>query len=351
MVTIQSMGSGYYNYYHDKQRYETQDGKACEVWYNRDLSKEEIQGANAGEWNRESENADLFRKLASSYADIAVQNRAKYQTVNELYSGVYWKYFDKDSAYSSYSQEEKWAMFNNEMTMTRWGVIRSDHVSSISDLLKDPHLDGEVTTNKSTDTREFNSRMLSAQIGNVFKNNGIDLSLLGNSSFRFSVNGMTNKLTVSLRSGNAGSTVDADLLKKMTEALNSNNNAKNLFYNLLYDGAKQGTSPKDQLAKWGLWNNFQSVTGEDIRTYRQMADGFVNKNGEKARDIFKEALKTTTTVPSQFKGVAYDYFIEQEKKAMQYDIADTADLTLSMTYQNATAILTPSSGSQFEAFA
>lgn len=350
MVTIQSMGSGYYNYYHDKHRYETEDGKTIEAWYNRDLSKEEIASTNSGEWNRESQNADLFRKLESTYADIAVQNRAKYQTVNELYSGVYWKYFDKDSAYSGYSDEEKWAMFNNEMTMTRWGEIKSDHVS-LPDLLKDPHLNGEVTTNKSTNTREFNSKMLSAQIGNVFKNHGIDLSQLGNSSFRFSVNGMTNKLTVSLLSGNAGSAIDADLLKKMTEALNSNNNAQNLFYNLLYDGAKQGTTPKDQRAKWSLWNNFQSVTGEDIRTYRQTADGFVNKNGEKARDIFKETLKTSTAVPSQFKEAAYDYFVEQEKKAMQYDIADTADLTLSMTYQNATAILTPSSGYQFEAFA
>ncbi|WP_029546017.1 DUF4885 family protein [Selenomonas sp. AB3002] len=350
MVTIQSMGSGYYNYYHDKHRYETPDGKASEVWYHRDLSKEEIASTNSGEWNRESKNADLFRKLESTYADIAVRNRAKYQTVDELYSGVYWKYFDKDSSYSGYSHEEKMAMFNNEMSMTRWGTIRTEH-TDIPTLLKDPHLNGEVTTNKSTDTREFNSRMLSAQIGNVFKNNGIDLSLLGNSSFRFSVNGMTNMLTVSLLSGNTGSTADANLLKKMTEALNSNNNAQKLFYNLLYDGTKQGTTPKDQLAKWGLWNNFQSVTGEDIRTYQQTADGFVNKNGEKARDIFKEGLKTTTTVPAQFKGAAYDYFLEQEKKAMQYDIASTADLTFSMIYQNATAILSPSSDSQFEAFA
>ena len=42
MMTMSIVGNGYYNYYHDKSRPETMDGKVKTVWYDRDLSSEEI---------------------------------------------------------------------------------------------------------------------------------------------------------------------------------------------------------------------------------------------------------------------------------------------------------------------
>ena len=300
--------------------------------------------------HRDSENADLFRKLDAAYADIAAQNRAKYSTAEELETAIYWKYFSKDSAYAGYSREEKNAMYHNEVNMTEFGYIASSRIN-IPDLLKDPHLQCEVTANSyaATHSRAFNEDTLSAQIGNVFQKYGLNPSLFGNSSFRFSVDGMTKRLFVSLLSADEESSVNADLLKQMTAALNSENNAENLFYNLLYDGTKQGTHAQVQLAKWSLWSNFQRVTGEDIRSFTQTADGFVKKSGETARDIFKEALKTTPHVPNGFKGAAYDYFLAQEANALQYNMAATPDLTLALSYQNGKVSLTVPTSSHFEA--
>ena len=53
MESISSVGRGYYNYYHDKSRYETPDGKAKTAWYDRDLTTEEIGKNNAGVLNKD----------------------------------------------------------------------------------------------------------------------------------------------------------------------------------------------------------------------------------------------------------------------------------------------------------
>ena len=58
MTTLSTVGNGYYNYYHDKSRPETMDGKAKAVWYDRDLTSEEIGKDNASIWNKDSEGAD-----------------------------------------------------------------------------------------------------------------------------------------------------------------------------------------------------------------------------------------------------------------------------------------------------
>lgn len=338
MPTIGSVGNGYYNYYHKKGRLETEGGKAKEVWYNRDLSSEEICSNNKNVPNRESQYADLYRKLADAYADIAVSNRARYKTADELETAIYAKYFSRDSAYSSYSDTEKRAMYANELNMTEYGCIRSERIN-IPDMLKDPHLNGEVTANSPTNTSAFNEKMLGAQIGNVLQNNGIDVSLFGGAEFMFAINGMTKKVSVSLLGTDSKSALDANMMKQITDALNTGDNGRNLFYNLLYDVSRQSTLPKDQLAKWSLWSNFDKITGLDIRDFTQTEDGFVAKNGQSARDIFKEALKTTKHVPAEFKGMAYDYFCEQEKTALQYNMRATPDMTLAMRYQNGQAIL------------
>lgn len=334
MKTINSIGSGYYNYYHQSNKYETKDGKAKEVWYRKDLSKEEIGNNNSGVMNRESENADMYRKLEDAYANVSVANRSRYKTTQELETAVYAKYFDIDSKYLSYSKDERWAMYANEVHMTEFGCIGGS--VPMFKLLKDPHLNGEVTKNtyESSHSREFNEKMLSQQISNVFNNNGIDISLLGNTKFRFAVNGFTNKLMIAPLSIDKNSSINAEIVKKMTEALNSNDNAKNLFYNLLYDGNRNKLIDKAQLSKWSIYSNFKQVTGLDIRNFNQSANGFVDNDGNLAKNLFKEALQTTSKVPKEFKNAAYDYFIQQENEVNKYNFSSTPELTLSLEYQN-----------------
>ena len=327
MESISSVGRGYYNYYHDKSRYETPDGKAKTAWYDRDLTTEEIGKNNAGVLNKDYQCADLCRKLADAYQSIAESNRAKYSTAQEVKDAV-WAKYTATGEYSAYSHEERAAMARNEIHMTLFGTIDNWN--------NDPHLKGTVSKNthngsNETESRAFNIKTLGTQFMNLWNNNGIDTSKINGSSFLFCINGMNLQATITLLNGEKQ---DSGLLDLMTKALNSNGNASNLFYNLLYDANKQGILPHDSPAKWKLYSNFKEITGLDITTFKQTEKGFVDNNGVTAKEIFKESLKSTTKVPAEFKGAAYEYFEQQEKEAMKYDISKVPDLNLSMEYRN-----------------
>ena len=173
----------------------------------------------------------------------------------------------------------------------------------------------------------------------------VSSSLMGGKSFQFSVNGFTGQLSVSLLNGDSDSEENVSLLEQMTSALNSNNNSKNLFYNLLYNSSKQGKIANDQLSKWKVYSEFKNITGQDIRLFKQKENGFVNEKGESASDIYRETLKTSKKVPAEFKGAAFDYFSELEKDAMKYDMSKVADLTLSLEYSNEPVKLDGDTGS------
>ena len=328
METVESVGRGWYNYYHQKSRVETKDGKAEENWYDRDLSKEEVNASNSHTLNRESYGADLCRKLHETYAGVAAANRARYSNVKDMRSAVCAKYM-LGSEYQQYSREERSAMASNEIQMTEFGSLSLGQA-----VYNDPHLSGQVSTTRS-DTPEFNAKMLSKQIGNVFQKNGIDLSSLGGARFQFTVNGMTNRLGVSLVSGNA----DSSLLLKMTKALNRGKNSENLFFNLLYEGSRKGTHDAAKLAKWSLWKDFSDMTGRDIRDAEQTKTGFLFEDGQDARDIYKKALQDSTSVPAEYKGAAYENFEKHVENALQYDMSQTPDLELSMSFEAGQAIL------------
>jgi hypothetical protein len=345
MPTIQNAGSGYYNYYHVKGRVETKTNQAKTPWYDRDLSKEEISNNNST-LNRESEGADICRKIADQYRDVAEANRRKYNNVTDLTNAVYAKYHGQE--YRGYSLDECHAMARNELNMTMYGVV------NLYDASHDPHASGKASkniagSNEAAD-RTFNLKTLGMQIANVFRHNGINMSLFGDAKFAFSVNGMTKQLTVSLLQNNSNNSISGDLLEEMTEALNTGKNAGNLFHNMLHDASRQKLLKEDEKAKYLLYSSFREQTGLDIRDFRQTTNGFVNSNGENALDIYKEGVRNSSLRP-EFKGLAYDYFKTLEINARQFDLANTADLTLSLTYQSGTVTMPSANPGSFEAFA
>lgn len=329
METVSTVGKGYYNYYNQSDRYSTTDGKALNAWYDLDLSKEEINSNNSGIKNRDSAGADVCRSVAEKFQGIAASNRSKYSSVDEMKNAVWAKYSLGDQ-YKHLSKEQKTALARTEIEMTMYGTVHEGDADIIAGIK------GDIKKKKLGDSEEgkrtFNVQMLGKQIGNVFQNNGINQSLFGNRQFRFSVNGMTNKVSVELL--NDSDDKDRTLLDEMEKALNTKDNAKQLFFNLLYDSNKKGVLAKDQLAKWKLFNDFQNITGLDIRDFKQTEDGFIDKDGKSARDIYKDSLATTKKVPAEFKGDAYDYFVQLEQDAMKYDINEVKDLELSLEYQN-----------------
>lgn len=330
MVQIASVGKGYYNYYGVSNRTKTEEGKVNEVWYYKDLSKEEINrnNSNSGCSNRESQGADICRNVAEQLEGIAIANRSKYSDPEVMKREVFAKYHNSDK-YKNFTFEQKIALARAEIDMTMFGTVGLSEARTIAEI------NGKKTQNTISiadqEDREFNKKMLGQQICNVLSNNDISISLLGNSSYTFSVKGMTNELSISLN-GDDSKSSDLELLKKMTDALNSNDNAKKLFSNILYDQSKRGLISSNQLTKWKLFSDFKNITSLDIRDFKQTEEGFVDFEGKNAKDIYKDALENTTKVPSEFKGVAYDYFAQLADEAMKYNLSKVKDLTLSLDF-------------------
>lgn len=327
MESISTVGSGYYNYYHDKNRYETPDGKAKTAWYDRDLTKEEIGKDNAGVLNKDYQCADLCRKLADAYRGVAESNRAKYSTAQEAKDAI-WAKYSSSGEYSAYSHDERAAMARNEIHMTLFGTIDTWN--------NDPHLNGAVSKNThngsdEAENRSFNIKMLGAQFLNLWNNNGISTSQISGCGFLFSVDSMSLQASISLL---YGKDQDQGLIDSMIKALNSKDNARNLFYNLLYDANKQGILPKNSLAKWKLYSDFKEVTGLDITTFKQTENGFIDNDGQNAVDIYDEAIRKRNTMPAEHKAAAKEYFQGLVNEAMKYNISEVPDLVLSMEYRN-----------------
>jgi len=162
---------------------------------------------------------------------VAEANRAKYSTAQEAKDAI-WAKYTSTREYSAYSLEEREAMARNEVEMTLFGIIDTWN--------NDPHLKGTVSKNtldstNEAESRSFNVKTLGAQFLNLWKNNGIDASQMNGSGFLFSVNGMNGQASVYLMDGRKQ---DASFLDLLTKALNTKDNASNLFSNLLYDAMK-----------------------------------------------------------------------------------------------------------------
>lgn len=331
MESINTVGKGYYNYYHTKCKRESKEpGKADTPLYDLDLSTKEIQ-TNTG-MNRESPSAAFYRKLADKFYNITEANRNKYKTAEEATNAI-WAKYSIMGPYKNYSSEECSTLAMTEINMTLYGISSGANNFILAELMGEDFTKNTPEANEES-KRIFNINMLGKQIGNVWQNNGINSMLMGNSRFRFSVNGMTKKIEVTLIEENDNKKADKNLIEAMTKALNTGDNGRKLFYNLLYDASKQGLLPSDQRAKYLLSSEFYNITGLNISDFKQTDKGFVNDKGENAVDIYKEVLNSSTKVSEEFKGVSLGYFKHLVEDAMRYNISEVADLTLSLDYQN-----------------
>ena len=346
-TTVASQGPGYYNYYHVSGRSEVDTAR--QMPYERDLRSEEICPNNAGvaTISNEGLNSDLFSKLDDIYEHMGTVNRARYATFEELQTALSEKYhpygnwsqsqWAQTSPYAKYSQDERKAMYAHELAASAFGSANATGGIASIDIptaLKDPRLNGMKSENAlsaDSDLRGYNASVLGSQFANVLAKGGLDIGLLGDATFKFSVDGYSKLLQITVLAGE----VADETLAKLNEAFNTGDNAKNLFYNLLYDGSREGAHDRAELAKWSLWSNFERETGRDIRDFQQRKNGFFDKDGKNAVDIFADAVFAGgASVPKGFEAVAINYFYIQTREALKYDLASVPDLTLSLTYQN-----------------
>ena len=303
------VNSLYYNYYNVKGRYspETPQTPAWRKTY--EVVDDRIESNNG---NPESEIYKAHCKLEETYYDIAVSNRAKYKDEDSLRQALSQKYLSGDT-YKNYDYTQRRAMYENELNMTMYGTCGN---------MNDPRLGGSVKAPTDTEQAAYNRQMVNTQISNILSNAGLDISLLGNMTF--SIEPFNYTLTMLGLDDKSTSIVE--------QFLNSDNNSAELFYHIIQ--SNRSRIDESVLDKYRAMRNFKEVTGEDLRTYQQTKDGFVDSNGRNALDVYKEALKTTNNIPAQYKGAAFEVFSGNLQTLMSKDFANIPDMILQIGFSN-----------------
>lgn len=301
--------SQYFNYYNVKGHY-TPETPQTPTWRKTfEVVDDRVES------NNRSQESDLYKayvKLEEIYHDVAVSNRAKYQDKESLMNALEQKY-SASGPYSQYSRDERMSMFRNEMNMTMYGVC-SDFT--------DPRLGGPVMDTTDEEKAAYNRQMVNTQISNILTNAGLDISLLGD--MVFSIEPFNHTLTV------LG--LDDEKASLIERLLNDNRNSTELFHHIMQ--SNRSRIDADVRDKYLAIRDFKEKTGEDLRTYRQTAEGFVDASGRNALDVYKAALKTTDSVPAQFKGVVLEVFSGNLQTLMNKDFDNIPDLVLQIGFSN-----------------
>ncbi len=210
-------------------------------------------------------------------------------------------------------------MYTNELEMTLYGCLTTG--GNVSD----PQLKRGIMDPSDSEQKSYNRNMVNVQLGNIFSKAGLSSSLLAKYNMTFTIDPLNYKLKVS-------GVDDKGIADNIEEILNTDNNSRELFYHIMKSNS--GSISKDVLLKYHALSKFKSVTGQDLRDYKQTALGMVNEKGENVLDVYKEALKTTNVVPALFKGDAYRDFAENIEKLLTKGFSCIPDLNLSIEYKN-----------------
>lgn len=303
----------YFNYYNIKGRY-TEETQQTPEWKKKyEITTDKIKS------NNYSQNSDAYKaycQLEETYYSSSVLNRSNFSNADELSNALGKKYLF-GSTYSGYTYSQRRAMYENELEMTLYGCL------SGGGNLNDPRLSGDVCDPTEGEKMDYNRQMVNSQFQNILSKIGINSDALDNITltiepfnYQLKVFGIENE----------------ELVQQLEEALNKDNNSNQLFFYILHNSSKNISD--DVITKYRALKDFQNVTGLDLRSFEQINDVFINKEGKNALDIYKEALKTTTSVPTEFKSNAYSYFKDLLEKLSKTKFSEISDLNLSIEYKN-----------------
>lgn len=303
----------YNNYYNINGRYTTETPQTPAWKKKYEVTTDKIKS------NNYSQNSDVYKaycKLEETYYSASVSNRSKYKSVDELSNALSQKYLFNPK-YKDYTYSQRRAMYENELEMTLYGCL------SGGGNLNDPHLTGAVSDPSEEEKISYNRQMVNLQFQNILSNIGISLDSLDNImltiepfDYNLKVSGIDNQ----------------EIIKLLEEALNNDNNSYQLFFHILHNCSTSISN--DVRTKYRVLKEFQNVTGLDLRDFVQVNDVFIDKDGKNALDIYKEFLRTTTSIPTEFKGNAYSYFESLLGKISKGKFSEIPDLYLSIGYKN-----------------
>lgn len=265
--TMIGCDTAYYNYYNlDRWSPETPQiptWKKCLI-----MSQDEIHSVN---FNPDSSKVRALVRLEEVYYPLGVENRARFQNVDDLKNHLYMKYLHPDNQFQNYTKSQRQVMYRHELEMSTMGCLSGANFT-------DPHLTEKVYNDWRGDA-DFNKKKVGEQVENIMSKAGIDD--VDKIEFSLTIDPVTYRVRVF-------GIDDADKLSRLENALNTGRNGAELFYYILKYYPKKPTD--DVFLKYHVMRDYYTMTGADIREYNITAEGFFDKNGNNALDIFKQKL-------------------------------------------------------------
>ena len=181
------------------------------------------------------------------------------------------KYMHPNNQFQNYSKEQRQVMYRHELEMSTTGCLSGAYFS-------DPHLTEKVVADWFGDA-DFQKKKVNEQMSNVMRKAGIDDA--DKLDFSLTIDPVTYRVRIF-------GIDDSDKLSRLENALNTGRNGAELFYYFLKYYPKKPTA--DILLKYHVMRDYYTMTGADIREYNITTEGFFDKNGNNALDIFKQKL-------------------------------------------------------------
>ncbi len=144
----------------------------------------------------------------------------------------------------------------------------------------------------------------------------------------FTIDPNSYKLTVS-------GTDDNELIKRLEEALNTANNAKELFVHIIQSRSHDSTQFTPQkYDKYNLVRVIKNVTGYDLKNLEVVDGKFVTEDGTDVFDIYKRTIRENPYVTKDDYGVMTAHYGAQLYALAKSGFDSIPDLILSIGYEN-----------------
>ena len=277
----------------------------------------EIKANNAGVYQ---DNYHAFRNaLIDKYSKLAEAARSQPNPQNYIER----KYYDKTCSWyaGDLTNEERQIAFNYERQMLNTGTISG--VKYHDSLFRGIEVNGDAVDAART---AFNREMVNAQIGNILKNNGIELS--ESSQCTFSVDPYSYYISVT--------GVDEDLKQQMETALNVGENGKNLYLHIKHcaaqDGANSSQVTEDGILKYQAYHQVLDFTGLELDKLEEKDGTYYTKDGKDIFDIIDTAIDNSKNVPKSHKQQVKDWISNLIKRLSAKGWNNVKDMVLGIDY-------------------
>ncbi|GLC87130.1 DUF4885 domain-containing protein [Lysinibacillus piscis] len=267
----------------------------------------------------ESEKDRQVRLHHEYYQKVNAQNKMFQYPEQHIFD----KYHNRSSPYYRHdlTTQERDAAASTELSFLKWG-----HAGSVS--FSDPFFRGksfyddvEVASQKA-----FNRQKVNGQFQQLL--NQHQLTIPKDAKLTFTIDPNTYKVGIS-------GTEDSELARMLEEALNSANNAKQLFAHIIKSRSDDSTQfTQKKYDKYNLVREIQNVTGYNLKDLQVVDNKFVTQDGTNILDIYQNHLKNNPYVSDWERGVRNSHYGSQLTELAKQGFDSIPDLILSIDYEN-----------------